>query len=234
MQDGTAACCRALTLVPCAMLVDYGNCSLPHKESLVTTQWAPAMDGVIIPDIPADILAAGKAAHVPVLLGSNKNEGSTFLNNRVEQNNFDEFFTQYFGETSGPKIAYVSQTKYWSIEKPYPGADLKTRLCCSDHYRPPAPAPTPNQPPSRWGGMQYNSAAQDAAGDFDLRCPTVMAARHFANLGQPTYLYSFDHAPFESINWPGHTFHLGAFHGAEVPYVRFHSRSHTVPVAPKE
>ena len=47
------------------------------------------------------------------------------------------------------------------------------------------------------------SSRQDAAGDFDLRCPTVMAARHFAGLGQPTYLYSFDHAPFESINWPG-------------------------------
>ena len=63
------------------------------------------MDGVIIPDIPADILAAGKAAHVPVLLGSNKNEGSTFLNHHIEKDDFDEFFTQYFGRTSGPKIA---------------------------------------------------------------------------------------------------------------------------------
>ena len=30
----------------------YGNCSLPHKESIVTTQWAPAMDGVILPQMP--------------------------------------------------------------------------------------------------------------------------------------------------------------------------------------
>ena len=30
----------------------YGNCSLPHKESIVTTQWAPAMDGVFLPQMP--------------------------------------------------------------------------------------------------------------------------------------------------------------------------------------
>lgn len=230
----------------------YGNCSLPHKESLVTTQWAPAMDGVIIPGIPADILAAGKAAHVPVLLGSNKNEGSTFLNDHVEENDFDDFFVSYFGPTSGPKIAcdalyrtnpahiacaphirciapQKTERQYVCMLTDFLPACLPPCLSVwlagcrrSDHYRPPTPAPGPPQP-GHWGGMEFNSAAQDAAGDFDLRCPTVMAARHFASLGQPTYLYSFDHAPFESINWPGHMFHLGAFHGAEVPYVFYDS-----------
>jgi hypothetical protein len=36
----------------------YGNCSLPHKESIVTTQWAPAMDGVIIPGEPVQVCSA--------------------------------------------------------------------------------------------------------------------------------------------------------------------------------
>ena len=78
----------------------YGNCSLPHKESIVTTQWAPAMDGVILPQMPVsstpcsgrevvsnqravvpqvELLEAGKVAPVAVLLGSNKDEGSTFI-----------------------------------------------------------------------------------------------------------------------------------------------------------
>ena len=82
----------------------YGNCSLPHKESIVTTQWAPAMDGVFLPQMPVsstpssvvkirsdrgqhqapvgpqvELLEAGKVATVAVLLGSNKDEGSTFI-----------------------------------------------------------------------------------------------------------------------------------------------------------
>ena len=79
----------------------YGNCSLPHKESIVTTQWAPAMDGVVIPDIPADMLVAGKAAAVPVLLGSNKNEGSTFITHPPRDLlQFEEFFNTTFGNKS--------------------------------------------------------------------------------------------------------------------------------------
>ena len=34
----------------------YGNCSLPHKESIVTTQWAPAMDSMILPAEPVQLL----------------------------------------------------------------------------------------------------------------------------------------------------------------------------------
>ena len=177
----------------------YGNCSLPHKESLVTTQWAPVVDGVIITGIPVDTLSAGKALKVPVVLGSNKNEGSMFLNAFIRaEADFDQWASETWGETSGAKIAA--------------------------HYKlgasPPAP-PSPGHQPS-FNGV-YNGIAQDAAGDFVLRCPTVMAARHFERLGQPTYLYSFDHAPFESINWPRQSFHLGAFHGAEVPYVFYDS-----------
>jgi len=36
----------------------YGNCSLPHKESIVTTQWAPAMDGVFLPQMPVSSRAS--------------------------------------------------------------------------------------------------------------------------------------------------------------------------------
>lgn len=49
-----------------------------------------------------------------------------------------------------------------------------------------------------------------AVGDFDLRCPTVMAARVFAAQGRPTYLYSFDHTPYESVNEGRISSYLGA------------------------
>ena len=32
---------------------------LPQKESLVTTQWAPSVDGVVVPDIPRKLLETG-------------------------------------------------------------------------------------------------------------------------------------------------------------------------------
>jgi para-nitrobenzyl esterase len=177
----------------------YGNCSLPHKESLVTTQWAPAMDGVVVPGEPVKLLLAGKAADVPVLLGSNKNEGSTFLNHPPRSSHdFSEFFNATFGNTSGPTLA--------------------------EAYMPPnATAPPPPSPwgPGKhgWGNMAFHNAAQDAAGDFDLRCPTRMAARVFASQGRPTFLYSYDHPPYESVNqgMPIRSSYLGAFHGAEVP-----------------
>lgn len=37
------------------------------------------MDGVEFDDEPAALLAKGSVANVPVLLGSNKNEGSEFI-----------------------------------------------------------------------------------------------------------------------------------------------------------
>ena len=70
-----------------------------------------------------------------------------------------------------------------------------------------------------WMMKKMVNAAQDAAGDFDLRCPTRMAARVFASQGRPTFLYSYDHPPYESVNqgMPIRSSYLGAFHGAEVP-----------------
>ena len=93
----------------------YGNCSLPHKESIVTTQWAPAMDGVVIPGIPADMLVAGKAVPVPVLLGSNKNEGSTFITHPPRDlRQFEEYFNTTFGNKSVSE-AIVAHRSYNSM-----------------------------------------------------------------------------------------------------------------------
>ena len=116
------------------------------------------MDGSVIPGEPVSLLLAGKAASVPVLIGSNKNEGSTFLNSPPrDETGFYNFFNTFFGNTSGPAAA---------------AAYLPPN-------QPPAPSPSPGH--HGYGNMAYHDAAQDAAGDFDLRCPTRMAARVFAS-----------------------------------------------------
>ena len=41
--------------------------------------WGPAIDGVVLPELPLKSLKAGNFNKVPVLLGTNKNEGSIFI-----------------------------------------------------------------------------------------------------------------------------------------------------------
>ena len=53
--------------------------SLPPPESVLGTQWAPVVDGVELKAKPQALLAEGRVAPgVPMLLGSNKDEGSLF------------------------------------------------------------------------------------------------------------------------------------------------------------
>eukprot|EP01043_Picozoa_sp_COSAG02_P041980 COSAG02_NODE_3529_length_6610_cov_40.548610_6_plen_334_part_00 len=54
-----------------------------------------------------------------------------------------------------------------------------------------------------------------------MRCPTRDAAVALSDQGHDVFLYNFVHQPGESVNWPTGTEGLGAFHGAEVPFV-FH------------
>eukprot|EP01052_Picozoa_sp_SAG31_P022723 SAG31_NODE_1822_length_7193_cov_3.631802_6_plen_218_part_00 len=77
--------------------------------------------------------------------------------------------------------------------------------------------PDPSDP-STWG---HDSVATQIIGDFVMRCPTRTAAEMLLTHGHDVYLYNFVHQPLESINWPTGTHGLGAFHGAEVPFV-FH------------
>ena len=43
------------------------------------TKWFPVVDGWNLPDVPAKLLADGKMENVPVVLGTNKDEGTLFL-----------------------------------------------------------------------------------------------------------------------------------------------------------
>ena len=56
--------------------------ALPGKKGLISgdgVNWFPMVDGYNIPDQPSALLDAGKVAKVPVVLGTNKNEGTLFF-----------------------------------------------------------------------------------------------------------------------------------------------------------
>ncbi|HSQ62053.1 MAG TPA: carboxylesterase family protein [Polyangiaceae bacterium] len=55
--------------------------ALPLRKALIgltgESYW-PVVDGVVLPAVPIDAITAGQFAHVPVILGSNLNEGELF------------------------------------------------------------------------------------------------------------------------------------------------------------
>ncbi len=180
----------------------YGNVTgqtLPHKEGLNETQWGPVVDGVLLPDSPIKLLHEGRmpaGTKVPVLMGSNSDEGTTFLQASVRSMPMlAEWANSTFGSTIGSAVSeYYGNASNWDW-----------------------PAPSPDQP--ELARESWNRAAQAVIGDFVMWCPARSAAKALATQGHDVFLYDFVHQPAESINWPTGTHNLGAFHGAEVPFV---------------
>lgn len=99
----------------------YGNATgknLPHKEAINNTQWGPVVDGVLLTQPPIQMLREGKVLggpKVPVLLGSNSNEGSTFLTDQVNsKSDFIGWCNIKFGNTTGALVS----ARYIKLQPP--------------------------------------------------------------------------------------------------------------------
>eukprot|EP01052_Picozoa_sp_SAG31_P003645 SAG31_NODE_143_length_22627_cov_14.541347_2_plen_599_part_00 len=183
----------------------YGNetgRNLPHPEAINGTQWGPVVDGVLLPQSPMQMLAAGQVAKqaggkkVPVLMGSNADEGTTFLSQGVSSaEELADWAKHIFGPTIGVEVAkFYSDEDNWDWIKP-----------------------TPDNPQT--ARQSWDDAAQAVIGDFVMWCPARSAATALSKAGHTVFLYDFVHQPAVSVNWPTGTNNLGAFHGAEVPFV---------------
>lgn len=56
--------------------------ALPQKTAVIGpngASWLPVVDGYVVPDTPANVISGGKFNKVPVLLGSNADEGTIFF-----------------------------------------------------------------------------------------------------------------------------------------------------------
>ena len=56
---------------------------MPYMDSIDKSMWAPVIDGVELTDSPPALLERGAVADVPILLGTNRDEGSTFTANQT-------------------------------------------------------------------------------------------------------------------------------------------------------
>ena len=92
-----AACLRGL---PAAVLQAHR----PECDGLL--DWAPTIDGVEFAAAPRDLLAAGHAADVPTILGSNRDEGTMFVNLATAANAtvYAAWLAEYYGAALAQEV----------------------------------------------------------------------------------------------------------------------------------
>jgi para-nitrobenzyl esterase len=68
--------------------------------------WTPVADGWVLPDLPSALWAQGKQADVPLLIGSNADEGNAFLSGlKVSAAEYESAMRRIFGDLAGEALA---------------------------------------------------------------------------------------------------------------------------------
>jgi carboxylesterase type B len=140
--------------------------------------------------VPVELMEAGRANFVPIILGANKNGGNLIL---------DSFIAEIVPGTKLPADnATVRRALDWFLKN-----DSKTaqELYSYDEYK------SDKQPDTQ--------RLADLLRDCTFQCPNRRMARIWSQHGQPTYLYTFsyDLGPVDRY------VHGGDFHASELPFV---------------
>ena len=177
------------------------NMAPPYDDTFRTDASAPTEDGVELARALAALSRDPSAisAGVALMAGANLDEGTEFMEEapaiscNASAAEFATWSGDMFGAELGPQVA----SAYPTLEQPVP-------LCRDRHG---SAGPT-----SVWW-----QTAMRASGDSAILCPAreMLAAR-----GHPSsaYWYFFTATPIFSVNM-GDLQYMGAFHGAEVPFV---------------
>ena len=170
----------------------------PRADTFETDAFAPVVDGIglklgIIPAIVANKVAPG----VALLTGSNMDEGTIFmyltpkLKCNATADDLLAWSTSFYGPDLGAKVPGA----YANLRQPVPN--------CT----------TPGMPPEA-----HYMKAMRSAGDYAITCAARDAAQRLQSRGHRVFTYYFTHQPETSANYHNLPT-LGAFHGAEVPFV---------------
>jgi len=165
------------------------------------TPWNPTVDGGELRSHPWQRLAAGAVADVPVMHGSNRDEGSMFYN--MPKTLDEAGLLAYWGNFhvyTAEQLAYLQDM--YVRGKEYPVVEV--------------PEGQPQPTVYWWAGMRW-------LGDLGFSCPTRYTSQEFSRLQlaglrrSSAYTYHFEyHANSSSVPYVQHT--------AEIPFV-FHMHS---------
>lgn len=162
---------------------------------VVDFPFAPVEDGCFLPGVPQTLMDAGAfASNISVMLGSNVNEGSWFL----------QYFFGLPVEEEHPEVTKENFTA--ALEALDPSLREMPIEKVLKMY-------TSGETPST--AAEILEALDMIVGDYHFTCPTVQWADRFVQAGIPVYQYVFAHR--SSLNpWPTWT---GVMHGEEVAFV---------------
>ena len=198
-QTRSAAQTASLAFAKAAGCPDQGDrggkvpAGAAGKDALLdaSTSYQPLFTygGPELPVAPASAVAAGHYDHVPVLMGTNHNEGRTFAQGFTSytQAQADAFITSLYGTSAAPAI--LARYPWSSYPSPYTAAYMI-------------------------GDIWTDSGFLTGIGG----CPTQNLAAQFASSTR-TYFYQFDdlHAPGLNNDHPGYQW--GAGHAMELAYL---------------
>ncbi|XP_071789077.1 cholinesterase-like [Asterias amurensis] len=166
-------------------------------------------DGEFLSDTPANLYSTGQYNHVEILLGSNAEEGTSFLLG-------DPKFAEYFTSEVAPVLSkddfelYTSQNlvyAFGSTDAPFIADSVRMQYVDWSQ--------ADNET------ADYFNSFVEFAGDFAFVCPTDNVARIHAQAGDTVFLYQMTQVPTVSIYnvggvQPGW---LGATHAEDLPFV---------------
>ncbi len=198
-SDDTLQCLRS---VPLSAIYDI--------EDTVGSGWGPIIDGDVIRQPPAYAIADGNCARVPIILGSNSDEGLFVVNG-----------LNYFPNSTEELVGIISEAL------PLLGTDVVEQLL---NATPEGAAAPPYSLPADFPwcaamaeanltcGSQYRRTA-GILGDFFAHAPRRYMSQLWSQLGLDAYSFRFDTDPtsLPIQYWVG----LGpgfALHGAELAY----------------
>ena len=174
---------------------------LPRGDTFETDAWAPAVDGKQLPDAIIPRIANGQVAKVPILAGSNMDEGTIFmgltprLTCEATEKQLAEWAIAFYGEEIGENIPAL----YAQLRQPVP---LCVHMEKDGEARSVEEADLAASPPPP--AHHSFMAAMRSAGDYAITCRVRSAATSFATLKSgpmPVYTYYFTHTPKYSANY---------------------------------
>ncbi|KAH9507745.1 hypothetical protein Btru_053624 [Bulinus truncatus] len=172
-------------------------------EAIIQQQWSekanfnlyivdvvigPIVDGKFLPDHPEKMLSRGEVKNTSVLLGVNKNEGYYFDVYLWHSTIFPLSGNGEINETQYDEILehlFLKNTStIQSVKLQYP-----IDMCNS-----------------------LSSNVDAITGDWLFKCPVISFAQIYSRLGNPVYMYSFEHRT-SATPWPEW---MGTLHGYEI------------------
>ena len=159
-EGSVLACLRSKSTADLLRFVPRAADANPGDPS-AALPWIGVIDGVLIPDMPLNIVKAGQAAKVPVMLGTNQNEGGLYV------------AWEFDVPQGSPMTEAQYEDKLLSYGQNPSGAAILKSIYSLKAYG------TPNR---AIGGMLT---------DLLFSCEANKMARAFANSGVAVYTYEF-------------------------------------------